>query len=135
MPSSKAARRVSNPPAERPLLVYDGDCNFCMRWIQRWKMATGPNVDYSPFQEVGDRFPEIPRVEYESAVQWIEPDGRHLQGADAVFRLFDFAQIKRPFVNWLSHLPGVMPLARAGYRVIASHRMLFSRLTRLVDRQ
>lgn len=133
-PSSRSERRVGNPPPERPLLVYDGDCNFCLRWVNRWKTLTGSNVDYRPFQDVGDRFPEIPRAEYEAAVHWIEPNGCHLVGADAVFRLLDFAVGKRPFVRRLSHLPGFMPLARIGYRVVATHRTFFSRLTRLIER-
>jgi predicted DCC family thiol-disulfide oxidoreductase YuxK len=86
---------VRHPPPDRPLLIFDGDCNFCRRWIARWEKGTGPCVDYVEFQKIGGRFPEIPRTAYEQAVQLIELDGRVLSGADAVLRLLDFAPQKR----------------------------------------
>ena len=74
--------RVSNPPPER-LLVIDGDCPFCRRWARRLNRWTG--VRYAAYQEVEGRFPEIPRQAFERAVQLLEPDGRVLAGAGAVF--------------------------------------------------
>ena len=32
--------RVATPPP-KPLMVYDGDCNFCTLWIRRWQQLTG----------------------------------------------------------------------------------------------
>jgi len=125
---------VEQPPSGKPLLIYDGDCHFCMHWIRRWQKATGANVDYNSFQEAGARFPEIPRAAYESAVQWIEPDGLHLSGADAVFRLLDFTSAPHPLLQRLRCVPGFMPLARIGYRIVAGHRTFFSLLTRLFTR-
>ena len=67
--------RITQPPS-KPLLVYDGDCEFCKLWVARWREETGAAVDYAPFQEAAARFPEMPRAEFERAVQLIEPDGR-----------------------------------------------------------
>jgi len=49
---------------------------FCAIWIRRWQHATGERVDYLPFQDpaITLRFPEIPRSEFATAVQLIEPD-------------------------------------------------------------
>ena len=107
-------------------MIYDGDCNFCRRWIARWEQVTGKRVGYCEFQQLGGRFQEIPRAAFERAVQWIELDGRVLSGADAVLRLLDFAPQGRWLPRWLRALPGFMPLARAAYRFIASHRAFFS---------
>jgi hypothetical protein len=30
---------------ERPLLVWDGDCDFCRRWIERWRRIAGDRVE------------------------------------------------------------------------------------------
>ncbi|MCZ6572672.1 MAG: dual specificity protein phosphatase family protein, partial [Planctomycetota bacterium] len=56
-----AQRRALEALEERepPLLVFDGDCGFCRRWVERWKRETGDRVAYTPYQEVGDRFPGI----------------------------------------------------------------------------
>ena len=50
---------VAHPPTDRPLLIFDGDCNFCRRWIDRWRAATGERVGYVEFQQAAEQFPEI----------------------------------------------------------------------------
>ena len=54
----------------KPVLIFDGDCNFCRRWILRWQQATGERVEYIPFQDptVAQRFPELTRERCEQAV-------------------------------------------------------------------
>ena len=42
--------RVSNPPP-KPLIIWDGDCHFCRRWIERWSEITGDAVDYATSQK------------------------------------------------------------------------------------
>ncbi len=128
-PPSEPGRIVRHPPRDKPLLIYDGDCAFCRRWIARWNRATGDRVAYAEYQKVEAQFPEIPRADFETAVQLIELDGRALSGADAVFRLFDFAGERGRIPRLLRQLPGFMPLARAAYRFIASHRSFFSRMS------
>src|SRR6058998_1154009 len=79
--------RVVRPP-QKPLLVFDGDCNFCRRWIQRWRQSTGDRVDYLPFQspEIAEQFPELTREHFEQAVHLVEPNGEVFRGAEAAFR-------------------------------------------------
>ena len=69
---------------EKPLMVFDGECQFCRRWIARWRQATGDAVDYAPLQEAAAEFPEIPRGEFGREVKLIEPNGRVYGGAEAV---------------------------------------------------
>jgi predicted DCC family thiol-disulfide oxidoreductase YuxK len=118
---------VETPTLELPLLIYDGECRFCRSWIRRWQQATEGRVDYEEFQKVGQRFPEISRSEFESAVQLIEPDGRVWSGADAVLRALEFGR-KEHWLVRLRKVPGFMFLARVCYRFIATHRTLFSRI-------
>ena len=33
------------PPLARPLMIFDGDCEFCRAWIARWRQYTGTAVD------------------------------------------------------------------------------------------
>ncbi|MFO1488454.1 MAG: DCC1-like thiol-disulfide oxidoreductase family protein [Verrucomicrobiota bacterium] len=78
---------VASPPP-RPLLLYDGSCRFCTLWIQRLRRHTGDFVDYVPSQssDGAARFPEIPRDDFDHAVQLILPDGRVFHAAEAVCR-------------------------------------------------
>src|SRR5438093_9569292 len=55
--------RVSNPPS-KPLMIWDGECHFCRRWIERWREITAGEVEYAPYQEIAVRFPEIPREQF-----------------------------------------------------------------------
>ena len=129
---SQTERRVSNPPADRPLMIFDGDCNFCRRWILRWQKATAGRVDYRAFQEIASQFPEIPREAFEQSVQFIEQDGRVTVGADAVFRALDFSPEKKLLPSVFRCVPALMPLARAAYRFVARHRKFFSKITHLL---
>jgi predicted DCC family thiol-disulfide oxidoreductase YuxK len=126
-----SALRVVSPPA-KPLMVYDGDCNFCTLCIRRWQHATGGRVDYLPFQDlqIAARFPEIPRERFESAVQLIQPDGSVVGAAEAVFRALAVDRHGRWLLDWYQHSPFFSRTAESTYHFVACHRTLFSVLTR-----
>src|SRR5438309_9128528 len=89
--------RVASPPP-KPLIIWDGECHFCRRWIERWKEITRGEVDYEASQQIGERFPEIPRGQFERSVILIEPDGAFYFGAEAAFRALRCRSSKR----WLA---------------------------------
>src|SRR5260221_5782478 len=76
--------QVQSPPA-KPLMIFDGECRFCLFWIRRWQRATGDRVEYLPFQspEVAGQFPELTRERFERSVQFMEPSGAVYWGAEA----------------------------------------------------
>jgi len=113
-------------------MVFDGGCNFCRRWIRRFAQITGDHVDYLPFQDsrIAEQFPELPRQRFEQAVQFLTTDGKVYGGADAVVRALA-CRLRWPL--WIyQHVPGVAAAAERAYRLVAGHRTLFSRFTRLV---
>jgi predicted DCC family thiol-disulfide oxidoreductase YuxK len=114
-------------------MVYDGDCNFCSLWIHRWRHTTGDHLDYLPFQDpsVAVRFPEVPRGQFETAVQLVEPDGCVYGGAEAVFRALAQNPHERWLLDWYEHSPVFAHASEWGYRVVARHRTFFSALTLL----
>ncbi len=124
---SNRPTRVLHPP-DRPLLAWDGDCDFCRRWIERCQAITGDRIEYAPHQEVAGSFAEISSAELERAVHLIEPDGSVSSGAAAVAGAFS----RVPRYTWIARLywrlPGLAPLAELAYRTVARHRRLFSRL-------
>ena len=123
--------RVANPPS-KPLLIWDGECHFCMRWIERWRVMTAGKIGYVTYQEVADRFPEIPRDEFRRAMAFIEADGETFFAAEAVYRSLR-SRSSRKWMAWsYNHVPGFAEVSELAYRVIARHRKVGSAVTRLL---
>ena len=104
------------------LLVYDGDCDFCRLWVERWRARTGERVAYEPFQKAAKRFPERPLERFQRSVQYLDARGTWYEGAQAVFRLTG--------LGWLYRLVGAP--SEIVYRWIADHRPLAMRWTKLL---
>ncbi len=73
-------------PEPRPLLIFDGECDFCRRWIASWRWKTGDLIEYAPYQDASTRCPNIPSESLQQAVHLVEPDGHVSRAAEAVFR-------------------------------------------------
>jgi predicted DCC family thiol-disulfide oxidoreductase YuxK len=129
----KFADRVAARPA-KPLMIFDGDCNFCIFWIRRWQRRIGDRLECLPFQDpqIAARFPEIPREQFEAAVQLILTDGMVYSGAEAVFRSRALHPDRQRLLKWYERSRAFARMADCSYRFVAKHRMFFSRLTRLV---
>src|SRR5262245_23160089 len=113
----------------RPVLVYDGGCGFCRRWVERWRGVTGDEVEYITSDDAAARFPEIARERLDAAVALVEPGGRVTFGAEAVFRALATSPA-RAWPLWLyERVPGAPPLARAFYAAVAANRPLLSRVS------
>ncbi len=124
------ALRVASPPP-RPLMVWDGDCHFCGGWVRRWQHVTGDEVDYEPYQSVGNRFPEIKASEYAREIHLIFPDGRVARGAAAVFAALNTVP-GHSWSLWLyQSLPPFAKISEWFYRGVAQNRAFLSLLTRI----
>jgi predicted DCC family thiol-disulfide oxidoreductase YuxK len=108
---------------DKALVIYDGGCGFCEKWIKRWRRITGDSVEYRSSAEVGALFPEIPASEFDRAVQLIRLDGSRCSGAEAVL------EITAPH-NWAVHLLWlayqknitIRSALETTYRFVAAHR-------------
>src|SRR5947207_6662714 len=123
--------RVSNPPS-KPLLLWDGECDFCRLWIERWKEITAGKIDYATYQEAAEYFPEISRDEFKHSMVFIEPDGTAFFAAEAVYRSLAY----RPSRTWLAwsydRVPGFAAISETAYKFVARHRGFGSAVTRLL---
>lgn len=127
----KTLLRVVNPPP-RPLMIWDGECHFCRRWIERWREITGDQVNYETSQRVGDRFPEILSEQFLRSVVLIAPDGAVFCGAEAVFRSLQCRASKKWMAWSYYHVPGFAPVSEAFYRFVSLNRRFASAMTRLL---
>jgi predicted DCC family thiol-disulfide oxidoreductase YuxK len=107
---------------ERLLLIYDGDCGFCRRWVARLRKVTGERLSYEPSQSASPRFPQIPLENYHHSVQLVDPKGKVYQGAEAVYRGLSVV----PILSWLvwmyRWIPGFAWVSEKVYRWVANNR-------------
>src|SRR6184192_1693643 len=120
---------VPNPPS-KPLIIWDGECHFCRRWIERWREITRDAVDYATSQESAEWFPEIPREQFERSVIYIETDSSVFFGAEAVFRSLRCRSSKKWLAWSYEHVPGFGLVSEALYKTISRNRRLASAITR-----
>ncbi|HSR41411.1 MAG TPA: lipase maturation factor family protein, partial [Longimicrobiales bacterium] len=117
---------------EGPLFVWDGECGFCRFWVSRWRARLGDAVRFAPFQDVGERFPDISDEAFRRSAKLVEEDGTVREAAAAVFRLLSLGP-GTGIVWWLHRrVPPFRWAAEAAYRWIADHRELAARVTRLL---
>ena len=130
--SDETSPRLASSPRvlERPVMIFDGACDFCRYWVSRWSKATGGRVDYRPSQEAAGDFSRISAAEFERAVQFVEPDGTITSGAEAILRAASYG---RSFgLKGVAGLVRRVPAAAGcAYRFVSRHRRAFSFLTRV----
>ena len=116
----------------RPVLIYDGDCAFCLHWVRYWQRLTGERVLYAPYQQIGAQYPQIAPGEFRRAAQYVAADGRIAAGAEAAFRTLAHAPGKAWWFALYRRLPGFAWLCERAYAFIAAHRGLAHRATLLL---
>lgn len=123
---------LPKPPDRRPLMIYDGDCAFCKRWIKRWQCMTGERVDYATSVDVADRFPEIAPEQFAQAVLLVDEEGTVHSGAAAVYR----ALVGVPWLGWFDRAYRrwtiFAKVSEWGYSLVARNRRFFSFFTTML---
>ena len=118
---------------EKPLLIYDAECEFCMRWVARWHARTGDRIEYLPLQQPGLlRRLGIPLSDALRSSQLVTPSGNRYEGAGAVFRALGHAP-GLGFLTWLARLPPARWVADRVYFWIARHREIAARMDGVVS--
>ncbi|HEX6545488.1 MAG TPA: hypothetical protein VF023_04210, partial [Bryobacteraceae bacterium] len=69
----------------KPTLIYDGHCGFCRLWLGYAKALAGEEVEWLASQDLGDRFPRIPREQLEESAFFVDAAGDMKRGAAAIF--------------------------------------------------
>ena len=119
------------PKRDIPIMLYDGDCEFCRKWIEKLHKITGEKIQYIPYQffpadENGKlkNFPQILVTDCKKAIQLISTAYERYQAAGAVFRALAYAD-KAKWLFWLyKYFPGFKFIAEMIYKFIAGHRYL-----------
>jgi lipase maturation factor 1 len=108
--------------SKKPVMLYDGDCGFCKKWIKKWEKMTQDKVIYHPYAEVKEAYPNIKEEACRKAVQLIMPDNNAYSGAHAVFKTLCLAEKNKSLLWLYEHLPLFGPISEFAYKLIAKHR-------------
>ena len=107
------------------LLVYDGQCGFCIR-SARWIEARLPaDARAEPWQSLELEQLGLSRTDAEAAVWWLEPHASHRRrwrGSDAIGRSLVAAGGAWTLIGLLIIHPPFCWLARPTYSLVAANR-------------
>ncbi len=106
---------------QRPVLIYDGACEFCTFWVHRWKYITKDRVIYKPSQEVSSQYSQIVPEKFNSAIYLIYPDGTYHSGAQGVFKALATSIHKVPLWAY-EKVPGFAKISEKAYDWVAKNR-------------
>ena len=125
---ASTAQTLSRDVPERPVVVYDGECPFCLKQLDRMQKRDSKGVfDYQPRQAEGleERFPKLAEGEFNSGMRLIDADGSISAGADAVYGIARKLDGWK-YLAWLYRVPVVHSVCRAAYDWIARNRYRFA---------
>lgn len=116
----------------RPVLVWDGECEFCRRCVLFLESRVGDAVETVAYQDLGERFPDLDREDCEQAVHLVEPDGTITRGAEASFRALALAPGWGFWRFLYRRRWGFRTVSEWCYSLVAKNRIPISRITRLL---
>lgn len=118
-------------PPKKPLMVWDGNCGFCAYWVTRWQKITGPFIDYQPYQEAAEDFPDIERKHFQEASRLIDTEGRIYSGPRSAYRSFTYGRSNWSFLDrWYANKSWFQQLSDRLYQWVAKNRSTLFKITK-----
>ncbi len=114
-------------PADYPtadIIIYDGECQFCIQQVQRLYRWDGKNrLTFISLhdQSVAENYPDLSHEELMQAMVLIDQKNQRHHGAAAV-RVICRRLPRLWSLVPLLHIPFTMPLWRRGYKCLAQRR-------------
>ena len=110
-------------------MVWDGDCDFCKKFAERFQEISKNAVEFIPNQELHKKYPGAPKYDYQSSVYFLTKESS-AKGAEAVFNFYYSIEKKWPkrLYDKFSFLANISEFF---YRVVASNRKIFSLLGKI----
>ena len=117
----------------KPVLYWDRDCEFCRRWVERWRQATGEGVRYATIQGADALIVEAAGGLPPKNIVLAQSDGSLVTGAEAALTALAPHSLRARSTLWIYRiLPPFRAISEAAYRFVATNRAFFAGLTRLL---
>ena len=110
----------------RGLVIFDGECGFCRRWIRRMNSWFRRHPDSVAWQQADLDNLGLTADQCREALQFVGEDLRTHAGSDAVARILITAGVPSAVAGRLMLLPGLRQVAQAAYRWVADNRHRFN---------
>ena len=110
---------------KRPLLIYDGECQFCIKWANKFKTFTGNYVTFIPLQNIPLDYEHVTRSACLQSVHFININDKVSKGAEAIFQLFYTANKAKLLFILYKWVPPFRFTSELIYNWIAKNRHLF----------
>ena len=114
-----------NELENRPLLIYDGECEFCVKWARKFKAMAGKFITFIPLQNLPVDYEYVSRAACLKSVQYIDGNNRVSKGAEAIFQLFHTAKKSSFLFTFYRRIPIFRVFTEFIYSWIARNRHLF----------
>ena len=120
--------RSAVPPGKH-LLVFDGDCGFCVRSVEFIGKRSRITLNLIPFDEVNrhELLTSLDQAQFVMSAHYITPEGKEYHGGESITRALRL--VPGGFAAGLLDLPGVELVRELGYTFVAGNRSFFSRLS------
>jgi predicted DCC family thiol-disulfide oxidoreductase YuxK len=114
----------------KPVIIYDGECNFCLSGIGRIQDKDQANQFlYTPRQtpDLHTHYPQLVALESKAGMRFLHPNGKVYCGADAVYQIYRRIG-KYRYITWIYLVPVVRTLLKGAYLIISKNRSRFGRV-------
>ncbi len=108
----------------QPVLLYDGDCGFCRRWIarlERWDVRSRIRCVPAAERSRVPGLPPISETALQQAMHLVTPDGRVHAGGLAMTAMLPYLP-GGSVLRVLFRVPGIQAITNRVYRWVAEHR-------------
>lgn len=107
---------------KKPVLLFDGECDLCKRWVGNWKELTKDAVDYQPYQKACRKYPQIQPEDCGKEIHLVMPNGKVYAGAHAVFKALYEGKSWRGLLFFYDHFPPFAKISEAIYKAVSNNR-------------
>jgi predicted DCC family thiol-disulfide oxidoreductase YuxK len=123
-------KQTAHPPKEKPIMVWDGNCGFCKYWTTRWKRFTQDKIEYIPYQEAHERFPDIDIKHFKKASRLIEKDGSVYSGPRSAYRTFTYGSPWAFLDKWYESYSWFQNISDRLYAKVEQNRSFMFKVTK-----
>ena len=111
-------------------MVWDGDCEFCRKFAERFEASSNGIVEFIPYQFLHKKYPKAPKLDYEKSVVFFTSTSA-TSGAEAIFSFFNVIGKKWP-KKLYENSKLISKLSEFFYSCIAKNRKFFGFFSRML---